>query len=147
MYGCLRCATRDEANEQAGKPGDTTLISCSAVGVDMASPGKMMKSVKGRRNETWVRTSTLILCALGMVLSIYSVYVEVLVERMPGYQALCDISPTMSCSRVFSSRFSFYYLEEKVCPCVCVCRGVCVCVYVFVCCCGFFFFFACVCVW
>ena len=109
----------------------------------MASPGKMTKSVKGRRNETWVRTSTLILCALGMVLSIYSVYVEVLVERMPGYQALCDISPTMSCSRVFSSRFSFYYLEEKVCPCVCVC--VCVCVCTCLLCVCVFFLRVCVC--
>ena len=112
----------------------------------MASPGKMTKSVKGRRNETWVRTSTLILCALGMVLSIYSVYVEVLVERMPGYQALCDISPTMSCSRVFSSRFSFYYLEEKVCPCVCVCMCVCVCVRVCLLLWVGFFFCVCVCV-
>ena len=58
----------------------------------------------GGGNATWIRTATLVLCALGMVLSVYSVYVEVLIERLPGYQALCDISPTISCSRVFSSK-------------------------------------------
>ncbi|KAK7087556.1 vitamin K epoxide reductase complex subunit 1-like protein 1 [Littorina saxatilis] len=71
----------------------------------MASPEKTVRSGKGRRSESWIRTTTLILCALGMMLSVYSVYVEVLVERLPGYQALCDISPTMSCTRVFSSRW------------------------------------------
>ncbi|XP_076472892.1 vitamin K epoxide reductase complex subunit 1-like protein 1 [Babylonia areolata] len=68
----------------------------------MAMPDKAKHA---KKNGTWIRTTTLILCALGMIMSAYSIYVEVLVERLPGYKALCDISPTMSCSRVFSSRW------------------------------------------
>ncbi|KAL8557889.1 hypothetical protein ACOMHN_047861 [Nucella lapillus] len=77
----------------------------------MAMSEKTEKAVRGRsqsagrRSGTWLRTTTLVLCVLGMMLSAYSIYVEVLVERMPGYKALCDISPTMSCSRVFSSKW------------------------------------------
>jgi len=46
-----------------------------------------------------------VLCALGFVLSYYSVYVSTSKSNDPNYQALCDISETMRCSNVFTSRF------------------------------------------
>ncbi|XP_065436622.1 vitamin K epoxide reductase complex subunit 1-like protein 1, partial [Chrysemys picta bellii] len=46
----------------------------------------------------------LVLCALGLVLSVYALHVESSRERDPGYRAMCDLSPSVSCSKVFTSR-------------------------------------------
>ncbi|XP_065448016.1 vitamin K epoxide reductase complex subunit 1-like [Chrysemys picta bellii] len=51
----------------------------------------------------WERALRLVLCALGLVLSVYALHVESSRERDPGYRAMCDLSPSVSCSKVFTS--------------------------------------------
>ena len=46
----------------------------------------------------------LVLCILGLLASIYAYHVETSKERDSTYQAACDISETISCSKVFTSR-------------------------------------------
>ena len=41
---------------------------------------------------------------LGILLSVYAYHVETAHEADPTFKALCDISETMSCTKVFSSR-------------------------------------------
>uniref|UniRef100_A0A8C3SHE2 vitamin-K-epoxide reductase (warfarin-sensitive) n=1 Tax=Chelydra serpentina TaxID=8475 RepID=A0A8C3SHE2_CHESE len=52
----------------------------------------------------WERALRLALCALGLALSVYALHVETSRERDPGYRAACDLSPSVSCSKVFTSR-------------------------------------------
>merc|ERR550532_90687 len=40
---------------------------------------------------------------LGIVISIYTIYVEGQISKVPGYQAACDLGSWSSCSRVFTS--------------------------------------------
>ena len=42
-------------------------------------------------------------CTLGLCLSCYALYVEFQKELDHDYTALCDISETVSCSKVFTS--------------------------------------------
>ncbi|XP_065447572.1 vitamin K epoxide reductase complex subunit 1-like [Chrysemys picta bellii] len=51
----------------------------------------------------WEWALRLVLCALGLVLSVYALHVESSRERDPGYRAMCDLSPSVSCSKVFTS--------------------------------------------
>ncbi|XP_048372998.1 vitamin K epoxide reductase complex subunit 1 [Sphaerodactylus townsendi] len=53
----------------------------------------------------WERRGRLLLCALGLALSVYAFHVETSKERDATYRAMCDISATISCSRVFTSRW------------------------------------------
>ncbi|XP_061444351.1 vitamin K epoxide reductase complex subunit 1 [Rhineura floridana] len=53
----------------------------------------------------WERAARLLLCAAGLVLSVYAFHVETSKERDAAYQAMCDISAAVSCSRVFTSRW------------------------------------------
>ncbi|CAM4679250.1 vitamin K epoxide reductase complex subunit 1-like protein 1 [Lepidochelys kempii] len=53
----------------------------------------------------WERALRLGLCALGLALSVYALHVESSRERDPGYRAMCDLSPSVSCSKVFTSRW------------------------------------------
>ncbi|XP_072014420.1 vitamin K epoxide reductase complex subunit 1-like protein 1 isoform X2 [Amphiura filiformis] len=46
-----------------------------------------------------------ILCILGILLSLYAYYVETTKEVNPGYQAFCDIGQSISCSKVFTSKY------------------------------------------
>ncbi|CAL8077878.1 unnamed protein product [Orchesella dallaii] len=46
-----------------------------------------------------------ILCLFGTLLSAYTVYVEINLEKDPKYTALCDISPGVSCTAVFGSEW------------------------------------------
>ncbi|CAL4154099.1 unnamed protein product, partial [Meganyctiphanes norvegica] len=46
-----------------------------------------------------------ILCLAGTLLSGYAYYVEVAKEFNKDYQALCDISAYISCSKVFTSKY------------------------------------------
>lgn len=46
-----------------------------------------------------------ILCVLGMLISMYAYHVETSIHSDPTFQALCDISESMSCTKVFSSKY------------------------------------------
>ncbi|NXM91517.1 VKOR1 reductase, partial [Oenanthe oenanthe] len=45
------------------------------------------------------------LCAAGVALSLYALHVEHEAARDPSYRAACDLAPSVSCTRVFSSRW------------------------------------------
>ncbi|XP_033628231.1 vitamin K epoxide reductase complex subunit 1-like protein 1 [Asterias rubens] len=49
--------------------------------------------------------SSWVLCALGIVLSVYALYVETSKESNPDFTAMCDIGQSVSCSKVFTSRY------------------------------------------
>uniref|UniRef100_A0A674KJC2 vitamin-K-epoxide reductase (warfarin-sensitive) n=1 Tax=Terrapene triunguis TaxID=2587831 RepID=A0A674KJC2_9SAUR len=52
----------------------------------------------------WERALRLVLCALGLALSLYALHAESSRERDPGDRAMCELSPSVSCSKVFTSR-------------------------------------------
>ncbi|XP_041276934.1 vitamin K epoxide reductase complex subunit 1-like [Onychostruthus taczanowskii] len=45
------------------------------------------------------------LCVAGAALSVYALHVEHQAARDPSYRAACDLGPSVSCTRVFSSRW------------------------------------------
>ncbi|XP_066030932.1 vitamin K epoxide reductase complex subunit 1-like protein 1 [Chamaea fasciata] len=45
------------------------------------------------------------LCAAGAALSLYALHVEHRAARDPAYRAACDLAPSVSCTRVFTSRW------------------------------------------
>ncbi|KPP70957.1 vitamin K epoxide reductase complex subunit 1-like protein 1-like [Scleropages formosus] len=53
----------------------------------------------------WERGARFTLCTLGALLSVYALHVEVSRERDPGYRAMCDLADSVSCSKVFISRW------------------------------------------
>lgn len=53
----------------------------------------------------WERVLRLLVCALGIALSVYAYHVETSRENDAAYRALCDINPSISCSKVFTSRW------------------------------------------
>ncbi|XP_066579313.1 vitamin K epoxide reductase complex subunit 1 [Amia ocellicauda] len=53
----------------------------------------------------WERGVRLLLCAAGLVLSVYAYHVETSRERDASYRAMCDFSSSVSCSKVFTSRW------------------------------------------
>ncbi|KAK3781668.1 hypothetical protein RRG08_043579 [Elysia crispata] len=62
-----------------------------------------------------VRNATLFLCMLGMCISVFAMYVEILKEKNPDYVALCDINSYITCSRVLTSRFAKGFgIVEKI---------------------------------
>ncbi|XP_073403613.1 vitamin K epoxide reductase complex subunit 1-like protein 1 [Dendrobates tinctorius] len=66
----------------------------------------------------WERAVRLLLCALGLALSVYAYHVETSRENDAGYRALCDINPSISCSKVFTSRWGrgFGLVEDVLGP-------------------------------
>ncbi|OWK49572.1 Vitamin K epoxide reductase complex subunit 1 [Lonchura striata] len=52
------------------------------------------------------------LCVAGAALSVYALHVEHEVAKDPSYRAACDLGPSVSCTRVFSSRL-FAYLGTE----------------------------------
>lgn len=44
-------------------------------------------------------------CVCGVLISIYAYVVETRFERDPKYQPMCDISPHLSCTKAFNSRY------------------------------------------
>ncbi|KAM8837220.1 vitamin K epoxide reductase complex subunit 1 [Spinachia spinachia] len=54
---------------------------------------------------TWERKSRIFLCVLGLFLSVYALHVELSRERNPDYRAMCDLGESVSCSKVFTSRW------------------------------------------
>lgn len=57
---------------------------------------------------TWERKARIFLCVFGLVLSVYALHVELSRERNPDYRAMCDLGESVSCSKVFSSRYDFH---------------------------------------
>lgn len=53
----------------------------------------------------WERTTRIALCILGFMLSVYALHVELSRERDPEYRAMCDLGDSVSCSKVFTSRW------------------------------------------
>ncbi|XP_048872253.1 vitamin K epoxide reductase complex subunit 1-like protein 1 [Brienomyrus brachyistius] len=53
----------------------------------------------------WERTARLLVCLLGALLSLYAFHVEREKARDPDYQAMCDMGTSVSCSKVFTSRW------------------------------------------
>nr|XP_033800945.1 vitamin K epoxide reductase complex subunit 1 [Geotrypetes seraphini] len=64
----------------------------------------------------WERKLRLFICTVGIVLSVYAYHVETSKESDANYKALCDISSSISCSKVFTSRWGrgFGLLENFV---------------------------------
>ncbi|XP_040032226.1 vitamin K epoxide reductase complex subunit 1 [Gasterosteus aculeatus] len=54
---------------------------------------------------TWERKARTFLCVLGLFLSAYALHVELSRERNPDYRAMCDLGESVSCSKVFTSRW------------------------------------------
>ena len=50
-------------------------------------------------------------CLLGVLISVYALYVEISGERNKDYKALCDISEHMSCSAVLNSKWDHRYSQ------------------------------------
>ncbi|XP_072228959.1 vitamin K epoxide reductase complex subunit 1 [Leuresthes tenuis] len=53
----------------------------------------------------WERKMRIVLCLFGLVLSVYALHVELSRERDPDYRAMCDLGESVSCSKVFTSRW------------------------------------------
>ncbi|KAM6951356.1 vitamin K epoxide reductase complex subunit 1 [Aplochiton taeniatus] len=53
----------------------------------------------------WERTARITLCIFGFLLSVYALHVELSREKNPEYRALCDLGDSVSCSKVFTSRW------------------------------------------
>ncbi|XP_072889513.1 vitamin K epoxide reductase complex subunit 1-like protein 1 isoform X1 [Hemitrygon akajei] len=53
----------------------------------------------------WDGTVRWLVCGLGLVLSVYAYHVETSKERDAAYRAMCDLSESISCSKVFTSRW------------------------------------------
>uniref|UniRef100_UPI00398E8B49 vitamin K epoxide reductase complex subunit 1-like protein 1 n=1 Tax=Pristiophorus japonicus TaxID=55135 RepID=UPI00398E8B49 len=53
----------------------------------------------------WETSSRWLACGLGLALSLYAYHVETSRERDAAYRAMCDISDSISCSKVFTSRW------------------------------------------
>ncbi|GAA6214197.1 vitamin K epoxide reductase complex subunit 1-like protein 1 [Lates japonicus] len=64
-----------------------------------------MAAVGIQRMPTWERKVRVFLCVFGLVLSVYALHVELSRERNPDYRAMCDLGESVSCSKVFTSRW------------------------------------------
>lgn len=53
----------------------------------------------------WERKARVCLCVLGLLLSVYALHVELSKESNPDYRAMCDLGESVSCSKVFTSRW------------------------------------------
>ena len=51
-----------------------------------------------------IRLLVTIFCIIGAALSYYAHYVETNKQKNNNYKAFCDISSSVSCSKVFSSK-------------------------------------------
>lgn len=64
-----------------------------------------MKSAAVQKYYRKLHMSLILLAIIGIFLSAYALYVEVLKEIDKDYQAMCDISASISCSKVFTSKY------------------------------------------
>ena len=52
----------------------------------------------------WNGLSRFVVCIMGVVLSMYALYVEMTKLQNSDYRAMCDINEAISCSKVFTSK-------------------------------------------
>ncbi|XP_061765395.1 vitamin K epoxide reductase complex subunit 1 [Nerophis ophidion] len=53
----------------------------------------------------WERKMRVFLCVFGLFLSVYALHVELSREHDAAYRAMCDLGESVSCSKVFTSRW------------------------------------------
>lgn len=71
-----------------------------------ARPGKNMAAPVLRvSTPRWERIARFLVCLLGILLSVYAFHVEREKSRDANYRAMCDLSNSISCSKVFGSRY------------------------------------------
>ncbi|XP_033748995.1 vitamin K epoxide reductase complex subunit 1-like [Pecten maximus] len=58
-----------------------------------------------RGKSRFLLLSTYILSFMGILLSLYAYYVETSAEKDKSFKAMCDFSKSVSCSKVFTSRY------------------------------------------
>ena len=58
-----------------------------------------------------IRSCFAFFCFAGIALSSYAFYVETKKEHDDSYVAMCDISESMSCTKVFSSKYTKLFLS------------------------------------
>lgn len=58
----------------------------------------------------WERKARIFLSVLGLCLSVYALHVELSRESDPDYRAMCDLGESVSCSKVFTSRYVYFFL-------------------------------------
>ncbi|XP_077996441.1 vitamin K epoxide reductase complex subunit 1-like protein 1 [Glandiceps talaboti] len=63
----------------------------------------MVKHIK--QIPAWQNVARSLLCVAGLLLSSYALYVETSKGADSDYTAMCDISVTISCSKVFTSKY------------------------------------------
>uniref|UniRef100_A0A8C4T2V7 vitamin-K-epoxide reductase (warfarin-sensitive) n=2 Tax=Erpetoichthys calabaricus TaxID=27687 RepID=A0A8C4T2V7_ERPCA len=66
---------------------------------------KMAAPVLRVSTPRWERIARLLVCFLGILLSVYAYHVQREVTKDPNYVALCDLNDSLSCSKVFTSRW------------------------------------------
>uniref|UniRef100_A0A2C9JGS6 vitamin-K-epoxide reductase (warfarin-sensitive) n=1 Tax=Biomphalaria glabrata TaxID=6526 RepID=A0A2C9JGS6_BIOGL len=63
------------------------------------------KNVPIKRSKL-IRNSTLFLCLIGLCISVFGLYIEIIKSKNKDYVALCDISGYVTCSRALTSRYA-----------------------------------------
>lgn len=85
-------------------PGPSQYLLWSRIVLTRPHKCSVMKCSKGG-SATCFRNSLAAVSALGVLISIYAFHVETRHEEDPNYEALCDISERVSCTKVFSSKW------------------------------------------
>ncbi|XP_039992205.1 vitamin K epoxide reductase complex subunit 1 [Xiphias gladius] len=81
----------------------SVLLSCPT---PTLSRNNMAAAAAGTQGmPTWERKARVLLCVFGLALSVYALHVELSRERNPDYRAMCDLGESVSCSKVFTSRW------------------------------------------
>ncbi len=57
----------------------------------------------------------IVLCLIGIAVSLYSYYVEFRLKKVQNYRPFCDISNSASCSKPFKSGYShLFYIPNSI---------------------------------
>ncbi|XP_058477768.1 vitamin K epoxide reductase complex subunit 1 [Solea solea] len=64
-----------------------------------------MAATGPHKMPSWEKRVRIVLCVVGLVLSVYALHVELSREADPDYRAMCDLGESVSCSKVFTSRW------------------------------------------
>lgn len=56
-----------------------------------------------------------VLCSAALAISGYALYVELAKEKDENFEALCDLSPQISCSAVLTSKLEIYINFQLKC--------------------------------